>query len=270
MLSHSIAWCLGSSCSASTSPAVADVTLPATAYNGLGSAEIARRLNVPAVRVFDIVASTMDEAHAIAAAGAPAGTVVLSEQQTAGRGRNGRRWSSPPRGIWLTLIERPADATALDVMSLRVGLAAARALDAFAAEPLRLKWPNDLYLDSNKLAGTLVEARWRGERVDWVAIGFGVNMSPPADQIYAAGLEAGSSRIDVLCALVPELRAAAARAGPLTPAELDEYAGRDMARGRSCSEPVRGRVAGIAATGELLVELADSVARIRTGSLVLD
>ncbi len=249
---------------------MADFTVSAAAYDGVGSAELARRLNIPAVRLFEIVASTMDEAHAMAGAGAPPGTMVLAEQQTAGRGRNGRRWSSPPRGIWLTLIERPADATALDVMSLRVGLAAARALDAFAAEPLRLKWPNDLYVDTNKLAGTLVEARWRGERADWVAIGFGVNMRPPEDQICAAGLDAGTCRLDVLCSLVPELRAAAAIAGPLTPAEMEEYAGRDMARGRSCSEPVRGRVAGIAPTGELLVELADSVARVRTGSLVLD
>ncbi|MGI9090126.1 MAG: biotin--[acetyl-CoA-carboxylase] ligase [Gemmatimonadaceae bacterium] len=249
---------------------MADFTLSAAAYDGVGSAELARRLNIPAVRLFEIVASTMDEAHAMAGAGAPPGTMVLAEQQTAGRGRNGRRWSSPPRGVWLTLIERPADATALDVMSLRVGLAAARALDAFAAEPLRLKWPNDLYVDTNKLAGTLVEARWRGERADWVAIGFGVNMRPPEDQIGAAGLDAGTCRLDVLCSLVPELRAAAAIAGPLTPAEMEEYAGRDMARGRSCSEPVRGRVAGIAPTGELLVELADSVARVRTGSLVLD
>jgi len=57
--------------------------------------------------------------------------------------------------------------------------------------------------------------------------------------------------------------------GPLTAEEMDEYAARDLARGRVCTEPVRGRVVGIAPTGELLVELADSVARVRTGSLVL-
>ncbi len=249
---------------------MADIRTSADTYDGLDATQLAGRLIVPAVRIFDTVASTMDEAHAMAAAGAQPGTVVIAEQQTAGRGRNGRRWSSPRRGIWLTLIERPTDAAALEVMSLRVGLAAARALDQFAAEPLRLKWPNDLYLDTRKLAGTLVEARWRGERSDWVGIGFGVNMIPPSDQIGAAGLDAGTSRIDVLCALLPELRAAATTGGALTPAELDEYAGRDMARGRTCSAPVRGRVVGIADTGELMIELADSVVRVRTGSLVLD
>ncbi len=170
----------------------------------------------------------------------------------------------------MTLIERPADPSALDVLSLRIGLAAARALDAFAAEPVRLKWPNDLYVDDAKLAGVLVEARWRGDRLDWVAIGLGVNMAPPPDQTGAAVLEAGTSRTDVICALLPELRAAAAMVGTLTPDEMDEYAARDLARGRKCVEPLRGRVVGIAPSGELLVELADSVAHVRSGSLVLE
>lgn len=168
----------------------------------------------------------------------------------------------------MTLVERPADPSALDVLSLRIGLAAARALDAFVAEPVRVKWPNDLYVDDAKLAGVLVEARWRGDRLDWVAIGLGVNMELPPDQA-AAVLEPGTSRTDVICALIPELRAASMMSGALTSDEMDEYSGRDLARGRLCSEPVRGRVVGIARTGELLVELADSVTRVRTGSLVL-
>jgi hypothetical protein len=59
-------------------------------------------------------------------------------------------------------------------------------------------------------------------------------------------------------------------AGALTADEMDEYAARDLARGRTCTEPLAGRVVGIAATGELLVEIADSIARVRTGSLVLE
>lgn len=222
------------------------------------------------VELFSTVGSTMDEAHALAAAGAPAGTVVLADSQAAGRGRGGKRWSSPPRGVWMTLVERPADPSALDVLSLRVGLAAARVIDAYATEPVRLKWPNDLYVDTAKLAGVLVEARWRGDRLDWVAIGLGVNMDPPPDQPSAAFLEAGALRVEVICMLLPELRAVATLGGPLTEDEMEEYSARDLARGRTCIEPARGRVLGIAATGELLVELADSVARVRSGSLVLD
>jgi BirA family biotin operon repressor/biotin-[acetyl-CoA-carboxylase] ligase len=170
----------------------------------------------------------------------------------------------------MTLIERPSDTSALDVLSLRVGLAAARALDAFASEPVRVKWPNDLFVGSSKLAGVLVETRWRGDRLDWIAIGLGVNMDPPPDQQRAAYLEPGALRTDVITALVPELRAAASMIGILTAEEMDEFASRDLARGKTCTEPLRGRVVGIAPTGELLVELADSVARVRSGSLVLE
>lgn len=210
----------------------------------------------------------MDEAHALAASGAVSGTLVLADSQRAGRGRNGKRWTSPPRGVWMTLIERPLDPSALDVLSLRIGLAAARALDAFTSEPVRLKWPNDLYVDGGKLAGVLVEARWRGDRLDWIAIGIGVNMHHPAEH-PAAIPEAGTSRRDVLAAIVPEVHLAAATVGGLTAEEMEEYAARDLARGRTCVEPLRGRVLGIADTGELLVELADSVARVRSGSLIL-
>jgi BirA family biotin operon repressor/biotin-[acetyl-CoA-carboxylase] ligase len=248
---------------------VAD-TRTAARYDGISAEQLAGRAGVPRIELFDVVASTMDEAHALAAAGAVAGTTVVADSQVAGRGRSGKRWSSPPRGVWLTLIERPLDSSALDVLSLRVGLAAARALDTFTAEPVRVKWPNDLYVDDAKLAGVLVEARWRGCRPDWVAIGLGVNMAPPPGQSVAAVLEAGTSRTDVLCELLPELRRAAAMAGALTADEMDEYAARDLARGRTCTEPLAGRVVGIAATGELLVEIADSIARVRTGSLVLE
>ncbi len=212
----------------------------------------------------------MDEAHILAAAGCAAGTVVIADSQLAGRGRTGKRWSSPPRGIWMTIVERPADSSALDVLSLRVGLAAAEVLDAYAAEPVRLKWPNDLYVDDCKLGGVLVEARWRGDRLDWVAIGIGVNVQLPEDQTGAASLEPGSVRADVACWLVQGIRAAAAVSGTLRQDELEQYATRDLARGRLCTEPLRGRVVGIAGSGELLIEIADSIARVRTGSLVLE
>lgn len=238
-------------------------------YDQVSASELAARGIVPRVELFDVVGSTMDIAHALAGEGAVAGTLVLADSQVAGRGRNGKRWTSPPRGIWMTLIERPDDPSALDVLSLRIGLAVARALDAFTTEPVRVKWPNDLYVDDAKVAGILVETRWRGERLDWVAIGLGINMETPPDQSRAAALEPGTSRVDVISALIPELRAAAAMHDVLTSSEMEEYAARDLARGRTCLEPLRGRVIGIASSGELLVELSDSIAHVRSGSLIL-
>src|SRR5438132_4074488 len=112
----------------------------------------------------------MDVAHEIARRGAPAGTIVLADAQTSGRGRGGSSWiSEPGQGIWITLIERPADPSSFDVLSLRIGLHAARALDLFASEPVRIKWPNDLYVEGAKLGGVLIEARWRNLELEWVA-----------------------------------------------------------------------------------------------------
>jgi BirA family biotin operon repressor/biotin-[acetyl-CoA-carboxylase] ligase len=228
-------------------------------------------LDLPRVELLESTTSTLDVAHRLAAAGAPAGTLVIANEQTAGRGRGGKSWqSSPGGGLWLTLIERPADNSGLGVLSLRVGLAAAEALDRFAPEPIRLKWPNDLYIDRAKLGGILVEARWREQAVEWVAIGLGVNVQAPANVEMAAWLEPGTDRLDVLGELVPAVHAAARATGPLDAAEMEEFDARDLARGRRCIEPAIGRVAGITPTGELLVALADSLTPFRSGSLVLE
>ena len=224
---------------------------------------------MPSVVVLERVASTMDVGHGLAAKGAPAGTLVLADAQSAGRGRQGRAWSSEPgAGIWLTLVERPNDAAALDVLSIRAGLSLAPALDAFAPAPVRLKWPNDLYSGGRKLGGILIEARWRGERVDWVAIGAGINLRVPLNESRATALRSGVSRLDVLGAMLPPLRAAAARTGSLALDERAAFAARDLAAGRRCVEPVAGRVMGIDERGALLVETATGVVAARVGSLV--
>jgi len=156
------------------------------------------------------------------------------------------------------------------VLSLRVGLVAAEALDRFASEPIRLKWPNDLYVESGKVAGILVEARWRESAVEWIAIGLGVNVKAPEAVERAAGLEPATDRLDVLAELIPGIRAAALAKGPLTSGEMEEFNARDLARGKTCVQPALGRVVGISPAGELLVAMADSVTPYRSGSLVLE
>lgn len=238
-------------------------------YDGLSAADLAARLGVPALELRGEVSSTQDVAHALAADGAPAGTLVIADAQRAGRGRLGREWrSAAGAGIWLTLVERPDDARSLDVLSLRLGLHAAAVLDRWAISRVGIKWPNDLQVDGGKLAGILVETRWRGARPDWVAIGFGLNVIAPSDVVGAASLRSGTSRVDVLQSLVPALREAARATGTLDEGELAAYAERDVARGRRCVEPVEGRVEGITPAGELLVDTASGLARIRAGSLV--
>jgi BirA family biotin operon repressor/biotin-[acetyl-CoA-carboxylase] ligase len=237
-------------------------------YDGRDSATLTRLLDAPRVVVFDSTASTMDDAHELAAVGAPAGTVILADRQDAGRGRSGRRWASASgQGIWMTIIERPNDARALEVLSIRVGIRAATALDRYAPSPVGLKWPNDLFVGDGKLAGILIEARWRATRIDWVAIGIGVNVREPAGFAAASGLRPGADRVDVLGELVPAIRSAAAARGPLSAPEVEAFSARDIARGRACLEPTPGEVQGINDAGELLVRTATGVRAFRDGSL---
>ena len=226
---------------------------PAAArFDGLSAVEVARRLALPHVALFDSVPSTLTVAHAMAPA-SESGTLIIAEEQTAGRGRHGRQWSSAPgAGLWLTLIERPTDARALEVLALRCGLLAAEALDALADAPIGVKWPNDLYVDGRKLAGILIETRWRGTAPDWVAIGFGLNVRAPAVDT-GIGLRAGTSRLDALDRLVPALRRAAGASRHLSSEELHRWNGRDIAAGRLASQPATGTVQGISPTGELVV-----------------
>lgn len=236
-----------------------------------GGAELARRLDLPRVAWLVSVASTMDEAHALAAGGAPAGTLVLADMQTQGRGRGGKQWTSRPgAGLWMTLIERPFDASGLDVLSLRVGLWAALVLDRFAPSAVQLKWPNDLMLAEGKLGGILVEARWREQRPEWVAIGIGVNLALPYGVPQAASLGAGTSRSELLAELVPAIRGAAAARGALTPRELQTFAGRDWARGRRVVAPATGTVAGISPAGAALIATPQGMVSCTSGSLVFE
>lgn len=229
---------------------------------------LAQALSLPRVVAAEAVSSTMDEAHRLATEGAPAGTLVVAERQEAGRGRGGKRWSSAPRaGIWATLIERPRDAQAIEVLSLRVGLRIARTLERWTDTPIRLKWPNDLFVNGRKLAGVLIEARWRDQRPDWVAIGVGVNLAVPEDQAEATSLRDADAH-EVLAELLPALRAAAFGTGPLNDAERAEYAARDYARDRAVREPLAGTARGITADGALLIESNGTLTPVRAGSLV--
>ena len=241
----------------------------AAEWEGQSAPSLSQRLDLPRVLSLAEVGSTMDVASELAADGAPPGTLVISDRQSRGRGRGGRRWASlPGAGIWCTLIERLGDTSGLDVLSLRIGLGLARVLDRFAPAQVGLKWPNDLYLQGGKLGGILVETRWRGTRPEWTAIGIGINCRS-AVHPGASSLGADVSRLAVLEAIVPAVRAAAAASGPLSAPELAAFAARDVALGRECLEPGPGRVAGVAEDGALLVEGSAGIQRYHDGSLTL-
>lgn len=229
------------------------------------------------------VSSTMDLAHALADDGALSGTVVVADVQRAGRGRGGKLWhSAAGDGLWCTVIVRDAPVSGLGVLSLRVGVAIADVVRPWCDGALGLKWPNDVLLCTTlpperadalawrKLAGVLVEARWRDAQVEWIAIGIGLNLRESTAVVRTAALREGVLRADVLQGLIPRIREAAHARGGLSAAELATWETYDMAMGRRCSAPERGVVAGVQADGALRVTLADGSERPhRSGSLAL-
>jgi len=144
------------------------------------------------------VTSTNDEAAARARAGAPHGTVVVAEEQTRGRGTKGRSWCSPPGGLYLSAILRlDLPPAAMPPLTLAAGVGvcdAARALGVAAG----LKWPNDVVVaradGPRKLAGILVEAATRGDRVEYAIVGVGLNLD---DAGAPAGPAATSIRAEL-------------------------------------------------------------------------
>jgi BirA family biotin operon repressor/biotin-[acetyl-CoA-carboxylase] ligase len=240
----------------------------AVTWDGAPAADLAQQLNVPCLELRTEVESTQDIAHALAEQGAVHGTIVLADAQRSGRGRMGRSWASEPgAGVWCTIIARPHDARALDVLSVRVGLHVAEALDGLAGgETIRLKWPNDLLLAGRKLGGILIEARWSGAKLSWIAIGVGINVETP-NVAAAVGFPAGVRRRDVLSRIVRAVDAAINAAGWLTSNELERYRSRDALVGRDIVEPGPGRVKGIAESAALLVESNEGVQEYRAGTI---
>jgi BirA family biotin operon repressor/biotin-[acetyl-CoA-carboxylase] ligase len=222
------------------------------------------------------IASTMDALHELAQGGAPAGTAVVAEAQTAGRGSRGRSWASPSGGLWLSVLARPAT-TGLELLSLRAGLAVAELLGRLGAgDRIGLKWPNDLMLDDRKTGGILCEARWHGASLAWVVIGLGLNVGnlpPPGLETAATHLGAALPSLtaeDLVEPVVGALRAVDAAAGPLTGDEQARFAARDWLRGRALDAPVAGAAAGIADDGALLVRRDDgTTVPIRAGTVAV-
>lgn len=128
--------------------------------------------------------STMDEARQRARAGALDGTVVVADEQTAGRGTRGHTWHAPIGGLYLSFVVR--DLADPRLLTLAMGNAVCEALEVAGVEP-RLKWVNDVLVDGKKLAGILVEGESTGAKLDFFVVGIGVNVNGHA-KAFPAGL----------------------------------------------------------------------------------
>lgn len=145
------------------------------------------------LRYWPTVGSTQDLARAAAAAGAPDRTIFLADEQTAGRGRHGRRWLAPP-GTALTLsILFRGHRSPPHWYTMLVSMAVTDAVCQL--EPMlqpRVKWPNDVMLDDRKVAGILAEAQWSDGALSAVVVGAGVNVNLHAAQLDGVGSPATS------------------------------------------------------------------------------
>lgn len=232
------------------------------------------------------IGSTNDEAARLADAGAGQGTAVVASAQTAGRGRLGRRWFSPPgAGLYVSVIVR--DRGAAPLLTLAGGVAVADAILAATGLPAQIKWPNDIVIDGGpgrrrKLAGILAEASTGPGGVHYVVLGLGINVQPAAypDELAdrAASLEAELGRaVDPALLLAECLAALAERVGELAAgnaqkildrwADLSPSAHGSPVECESAAGPIAGATAGIAADGALLVRTGSRVEAVRSGQV---
>jgi BirA family transcriptional regulator, biotin operon repressor / biotin---[acetyl-CoA-carboxylase] ligase len=202
--------------------------------------------------------STNERAKLLAAAGAPHGTLVTADEQTAGRGRQGRLWTAPPgSSVLMSLVLRDLD----ELLPLAAAVAVCDALPAVA----QVKWPNDVWLDRKKVAGILVEGR---PQEGWAVLGVGVNVTTPefppeladtATSLHLRGVDTTRDRV-----LEDVIRSLSEWLGAPPGAVLAAWPSRDALQG----EQIRwsggeGTANGIDDSGGLLVET-------RNGSVTLD
>ena len=144
---------------------------------GLGTKVVGRN-----VWHYPIVASTMEAARELARQSAPEGTVVIADQQTAGRGRLGRTWLSPEGSLALSVLLYP-DFSELPSLIMLASLAVADAIRNVTGLGSQIKWPNDVLVNGRKVCGILIEnriGRVRQGEVNYAVIGIGVNVNVPA------------------------------------------------------------------------------------------
>ena len=148
-----------------------DALLPWEITSGLDTVSVGRR-----VYYFETVESTQSQAMKMASDGEEDGTVVIAQRQSKGRGRGGRTWVSPEGGIWLSVILRPRfDVSIMTLFPMAASLALSKAVKRSLGIQTELKWPNDLTLKGEKVAGMLVDVSLESNKIEDLVLGVGIN-----------------------------------------------------------------------------------------------
>jgi BirA family biotin operon repressor/biotin-[acetyl-CoA-carboxylase] ligase len=239
-------------------------------------------------RYYDEIESTNVEAKELAMAGAPEGTVVIAELQLAGRGRLGRRWTSPAgKGLLFSVILRPTlPMSRAHMLTIVAAVAAARGIEAQTEASVRIKWPNDLFVGDRKAGGILLEVAGEQDVVEWVIVGIGINVNTeyaelPVDlRRTAVSLKMATGepvdRSELLARILLALETAYKEAQKHGfDRALSEFRQRDYLLKRSVSVQTRegsviGEATGIDNQGALLVQLPHRhIRRFHSGDVTL-
>lgn len=248
---------------------VPDVLVPKLLRRRLRGTPFARR-----ILHYFCVGSTNDVAMQLGHAGEPHGTLVVAEEQTAGRGRVGRKWhSEKTSGIYMTVLLRPAIPPAqAPLLTLLAGLAVREAVAEQTGLAPDLRWPNDVLLDGKKLGGILTEMNAEPDRTHFVAVGIGINVNQakfPEDLAATAtslriATNQQHSRLELLVRLLGWLdryynQCMAGGSAPILErfAAVSSYAHGKRVRIATAAESFTGTTAGLEPTGVLRVKRDD-------------
>ncbi len=250
---------------------------------GCGGVDRGRALGAKLLLV-EVLESTSRTLRELAEVAEPEGTVVVAEEQRAGRGRLGRGWASPRGGLWFSVLLRPPVAPSeAPKLTLMAGVAVADALRRNLGLDARLKWPNDVLVSGKKLCGILAESRSDG-KLEYVIVGIGINanflVSALPEQLRNSAITVREvlrrpvDRMALLRAILKELDTAYAafRAGGTAKLlarwrELSETLGRKV-RVETATGFVEGVAEDIDGLGALVVRTPDGTATVSSGDCV--
>jgi BirA family biotin operon repressor/biotin-[acetyl-CoA-carboxylase] ligase len=225
--------------------------------------------------------STNNRAWELAQDGAPHGTLVVANEQTAGKGRGGNRWFTPPdAALAMSVVVRPEEQAGVSSGALSVlgALAVVEAVHGIGLQA-RIKWPNDVLIEGRKVCGVLSEASWQAEQLEFAVVGIGVNIRPEsvppleAVQWPAACLETLRGqpvrRMDLLLDIVRHMAKWYSRLGQPALADRWErclaYIGESV-RLQNDERVVEGTVEGLDLYGRLVVQTPNGIERLVSGA----
>ena len=164
------------------------------------ASEISKDLNTKYIGkelyVFEEVTSTNTVARFLSMSNIADGSVIISEKQTAARGRSGKSWESPLGGVWLSIVLNPhVDHSKLPLITLATGVAVAKTLEKIGVENPEIKWPNDIMINGKKVCGILTEAIAKFNTIENVIIGVGIDANLDIEE-FPEELKSGTTTLE--------------------------------------------------------------------------